>query len=119
MVADAVGSVAEQAAPQLGMIAVAHDDEVIAPILGEVHDDFGGVTGAAFAVNGDAKSFCQLADFAFAFLEIIGGGFIFALGFAGQVGVLGQRLAHPERRQLSVVIFGGNGGAFERGLSAF
>ena len=101
------------------MVAVAHDDEVVAPILGEVHDDFGGMTGAAFAGDSDAKSFCQLPDFALAFLEIIGGGFGFALGFAGQVGVLGQGLAHPERGQLSVVMFGGDSGAFERGTPAF
>ncbi len=101
------------------MVAVAHDDEVVAAVFGEGHDDFGGVTGTAFAGDGDAKSFCQLFDFAFALREIIGGGFGFALGFAGQVGVLGQGLAHPERRQLSVVMFGGDGGAFERGLSAF
>ena len=63
--------------------------------------------------------FATSSDFALALLEIIGGGFGFALGFAGQVGVLGQGLAHPERGQLSVVMFGGDSGAFERGLSAF
>ena len=101
------------------MVAVADDDQIIAAFVGEFHDGFGGVTGAAFAGDFNAVPFCHFRDFLFSLLEIIGGGFGFALGFAGQIRVAGQRLPHPDGGQLGMVVFGGDGGAFQCGLSAF
>jgi hypothetical protein len=90
VVGDAVGGVAEQPPPKFRMVAVADDNQVVAAFLGEVHDDFGGVAGAAFAGDFNAVLLRQFRHLAFAFLEIIGGGFGFAFGFAGQVGVAGS-----------------------------
>ena len=42
-----------------------------------------------------------------------------AVELAYGVGVLRQRLPHPERGQLGVVMFGGDGGAFKGGPAAF
>ena len=54
VVADAVGGVAEQPAPQLGMVAVADHDEIVAAFLGEFQDCFGGMSSAGFTVDVDA-----------------------------------------------------------------
>ena len=61
----------------------------------------------------------RFRDLPLSFFEVFLRGLVFALGFAGQIGVARQGLPHPERGQLGVVIFGGDGGALQRGLSAF
>ena len=53
VVADAIGGVAQQTAPKLGVIAVADDDEVAAAFIGEFHDHLGRMTATGLARNPD------------------------------------------------------------------
>ena len=119
VVADAVGGIAEEASPQFRMVAVAHDDEIIIALFGEVDDNFGTVTGTAFAGDGDAELFCQLLDFAFALRKVVLRGFRLAFRLTRQIGVPGQRLPHPDGSQLRFAFTGQRGGAFERSASTF
>ena len=117
--ADAVGGVAEQPAPQFRMVAVANDNQVVAAFLGEVDDDFGGVAGAAFAGDFNALLFRQFRHFAVCAPRNNRRRLRLRLRIRRANRRVRQRLPHPERRQLGVVMFGGDGGAFKRGLSAF
>ena len=45
VVGDAVGGVAQQPAPQLGMVAVADDNEIVSAFVGMLDDGLGGVAG--------------------------------------------------------------------------
>ncbi len=101
------------------MVAVADDNQILAAVFGQVHDDFGGVSGAAFAGDVQAVPLRRFRHFLFAFREIIGGGVVFSSGFAGQIRMARQRLPYPQGSPLGVTVFGGNGGAFQRGLAAF
>ena len=51
VVADAIGGVAQQTAPKLGVIAVADDDEVAAAFIGEFHNGLVRMTASALARN--------------------------------------------------------------------
>lgn len=119
VVADSVGRITKEASPQFRMVTVAHNDEIVAAVFREIDDNFGSVTGAAFAGDGDAELLSQFLDFTFALFEIVLGSFRLAFGFTGQIGVPGQRLTHPDGGQLRFAFTSEGGSTFERGAPTF
>lgn len=82
MVADPVRSVAQQAAPKFGMVAMPENNQVISPIIGEFQNAFSRISRERFAIDVNAMLGGDFRDFLPALLEIIVRRFGFTLRFA-------------------------------------
>ena len=59
VISDAVGGVAEQTAPQLGVVAVPNDDQVVTVFVGDAQNGFGRMAAACFAADVNPVPLCH------------------------------------------------------------
>ena len=92
LVGYAVGRVAQQPSPEGGVVAVANHDEIVAALLGGIHDGLGGMAAGRIARDRDAMFSRERGDFRLALSEVAVCGLGFLLDLSGKIRMARQRL---------------------------